>query len=145
MTREQLREQIIRHEGTGKIVNGRMMPYTDTTGNLSIGYGRNLRANGIRPSEAAVLLENDITDALNDCLRFIPTFDTLDTVRQAVLTELMFNMGWPTLKTFKATLAAIERRDFEAAADGLRNSKWYRDVKPTRGDRLVTQMRTGLY
>lgn len=143
MTRDLLTAQIKVHEGTGPIKNGRYMPYRDSKGILSIGWGRNLDANGVRESEAALMLDNDIDEAIQACFRELPWFRHLDTVRQAVVTELMFNMGWGTLKEFTQTLPALERQEFQKAANLLRQSKWYRDVKQKRGERLATVLETG--
>lgn len=137
--------QIKAHEGTGPRRDGRFMPYKDSKGILTIGWGRNLSANGIRESEAVAMLDNDVDEAIQACVRHLPWFRNLDTVRQAVLTELMFNMGWGTLSEFVNTLHAIGEHDFARAAMGLRHSKWYRDVKVARGEKLATQMETGVW
>lgn len=145
VTRDLLEAQIKRHEGSGPRKHGRFLPYKDSKGILSIGWGRNLQANGIRESEAQILLSNDIDDAIKECFAELPWFRNLDTVRQAVVTELMFNMGWPTFKQFVHTLRAIGEHDFARAAMGLRQSKWYQDVKPTRGEKLATQLESGIW
>lgn len=145
MTREALIEQIKRHEGHGPMKNGRHMPYPDSKGILTIGYGRNIQANGVRESEATEMLDNDVDEAIHACFATFEWFRGLDTVRQAVVTELVFNMGMATWLQFKNTIAAIERRDFPAAAQGLRNSKWYRDVGPTRGDTICRQIESGAW
>lgn len=143
MTRDLLLAQLKVHEGTGPMKNGRYMPYEDSKGILTIGWGRNLRANGVRESEAVLMLDNDVDEAIHDCYREFQWFRSLDTVRQAVVTELVFNMGMSTMKEFVRTLRAIGEHDFASAAMGLRNSKWYRDVKQRRGEKLARQMETG--
>lgn len=145
MTRDLLLIQLKRHEGTGPMRNGRFMPYEDSKGILTIGWGRNLRANGVRESEAVTMLDNDLDDAIRECFEQLPWFRSLDTVRQAVVSELMFNMGWPTFSQFINTLKAIGQHDFARAAMGLRQSKWYHDVKKARGEKLATQMETGTW
>lgn len=145
MTRDKLIEQLILHEGSGPVKNGRFMPYKDSKGILSIGYGRNLEANGIRDTEALQFLNNDLDDAIHRCFAELPWYRNLDTVRQSVVAELVFNMGMKTFGQFVNTMAAIEHRDFVAAARGLRQSKWYQDVKAKRGDKLVSQMESGLW
>jgi lysozyme len=143
VTRDQLLDQLILHEGTGPVKRGRLMPYTDTTGHLTIGIGRNLDANGVRESEARLMLSNDVTDATDECRQRFPWFDTLNVTRQAALIELMFAMGWPKLSQFKKMLAAAEQHDWLTTAKQLRNSKWYRQVKKRRGERLATQLEQG--
>ena len=139
MQRDLLIEQITRHEGV------RLKPYTDTTGHLTIGIGRNLSSKGITLEEAKHLLNNDVDEAIKECFAVLPWFRALDTIRQAVITELVFNMGMRTFLTFKNTIAAIERRDYKAAGEGLRNSKWYQDVKANRGDKIISQLTSGLW
>lgn len=145
MMRDQLLDQLITHEGTGPMRSGRLMPYRDSKGILTIGYGRNLEANGVRVVEARQMLNNDLDDAIKTCFEMLPWFRNLDTVRQAVVAELMFNMGWSTFSQFVNTLRAIGEHDFAKAAAGLRNSKWYRDVKKTRGERVARVLETGVW
>lgn len=145
MTRDLLLIQIKRHEGTGPIRNGRYLPYRDSRNILTIGWGRNLEANGLREDEATLCLNNDVDDAIRECFAEFSWFRGLDTVRQAVVTELVFNMGMPTMKQFVNTLRAIGEHDFARAAMGLRQSRWYQQVKKVRGERLATQMESGIW
>lgn len=145
MTRDLMIEQIKRHEWDKPIKNGRMMPYEDTKHILTIGYGRNLSANGVRVGEAEEMLNNDVDEAIHACFQQFPWFRSIDTVRQAVITELVFNMGMPTWLQFVNTIAAIEGHNFPAAAEGLRQSKWFKDVKKARGEKLSKQMESGLW
>ena len=123
--------------------------YLDSVGLLTIGYGRMIdkkQGGGISKNEAEYLLDNDITTALAECDTHIPWWRGLDPVRQEVMVDLMFNMGWGGgtrgLSTFKRTLAAIEANDYTRAAEGLRKSKWASQVK-SRADRLIRMMETG--
>ncbi len=121
----------------------RLKPYTDTVGKLTIGVGRNLDDVGISAREAYDMLENDIDRAVRDLVERFSWVDTLDPVRQAVLVNLTFNMGISGLAKFVNTLAAIKRRDYTAAAIGLQNSLWYRQVQKSRSTRLIQMLRTG--
>lgn len=133
--REKLKLQLMRHEGV------RLTVYQDALGIETIGVGRNLRDKGLSTDEALFLLENDIDECVGDCLRF-PWFADLDPVRQRVVVDMRFNLGPSRLRGFKNTLAAIGRRDFEAAANGMLKSLWARQVK-SRAVRLAQMMRTG--
>jgi lysozyme len=70
----------------------------------------------------------------------IPAFDKLNKMGQAALIDLTFNMGpawykkWPTL--MKQLLAG----DFQGAADNLKDSTWYKQVK-NRGVTIVNLIR----
>ena len=142
MNEQQLKQDLIRDEGK------RLMPYVDSVGKLTGGVGRNLTDRGFSESEVDLMLHNDIlrTQILLD--RYLPWWRLQSEIRQRVLCNLAFNMGVgpspedPTgkLLTFKNTLAAMERGDTEAACEGLRNSKWARQVG-VRADRLINQWR----
>ncbi len=114
--------------------------YADTVGIKTIGYGRNLEGVGVSKDEAEVLFHNDLRRAFNACKRLIPVFPYLDDDRQGVLVNMAYNLGGASLGTFKDFLAALERLDFEKAADEMKSSKWYAQVGP-RAERLVFRMR----
>lgn len=135
--RERIRKHLILDEGV------RLKPYTDTVGKLTIGIGRNLTDVGISYLEAYALLDHDMDRAIVACVSKFPWFEEQDPVRQAVLVELMFNMGPAGLGTFVNTLAAFQRKDYATAATGLRASKWYRQVQPSRSKRLVDMTQFG--
>lgn len=135
--RRRLADQLSVHEGI------RLKPYRDSVGKLTVGIGRNLDDVGISGSEARYLLENDITRAENDAMK-IGWFDALDTVRQNAVVELIFNMGAATFPTkWPNTSLAFQRKDYVAAAAGLRASKWYTQVGPYRGERIAKMVETG--
>jgi lysozyme len=115
--------------------------YRDTVGHLTIGYGHNLDAKGITPKAGDVILSDDIEDAIRD-LDAIPWWRTLSSARQGVLADMSFNMGIHGLLTFRNTLEAMRRGNYESAAAGMLASKWARQVG-RRADRLATIMRTG--
>lgn len=135
-------EQLKLHEGTGPIHNGRMMPYRDSVGKLTIGWGRNIEDRGISVAEGEALLHNDIDDHTRELLAALPWVATLDPVRRAVLVDMAFNMGVPTLLTFKNTLHMIREGKFAAAAEGMTRSAWHNQTK-SRAIRLEQMMRTG--
>lgn len=128
-------EQLILHEGL------RLKPYVDTAGKITIGVGRNLSDNGITVESAGSLLTLDIAIAIV-IVRQFTWFDDLDRVRAKVLIDMAFNLGGPKLKTFKNFLAAMARKDYNAAADEMLNSVWATQV-PVRANRLAKMIRTG--
>jgi lysozyme len=133
---------LTRHEGV------RLKPYRDTTGHLTIGVGRNLDDVGISKVEAAFLLRNDIEKHWLDLMQACPWVASLDMVRALVLLDMTFNMGIGTILTFDGTLEAIQRGDYEHAADRMLRTKWASQVgaKPgQRAHRLSQMMRTGLW
>lgn len=134
--RERLRAQLMLHEGL------RRFPYTDTVGKLTIGVGRNISDVGISEAEAMVLLDNDIDQCIRDLSTFT-WFPELNAVRQRVMVDMRFNLGPNRFRTFKNTLAAVARGDYQAAANGMLRSLWARQVGG-RAIRLATMMRTGI-
>lgn len=135
MNRQLLRSQLERHEGL------RLKPYHDTVGKLTIGYGRNLEDVGISRDEADFMLDNDI-DQVERQLETVDEYRDLDSVRQAVIANMAFNLGFAGLMGFKNMWAAIGRRDWESASEEMLNSKWARQVG-VRAVELSEIMRTG--
>jgi lysozyme len=145
--REKLRKELMIDEGTGPVKKGRMFPYRDSKGYLTIGYGRNLDAKGISFEEGGHLLENDIEEADILLVKALPWVKDLDQARARVLLNMSFNMGIGDAKggllSFRRTLEFIRTHNWEKAAEGMEESKWYQDVKPRRADPLIERMLTG--
>lgn len=139
------REQLLAHvqwaEGTGPVENGRFKMYPCPAGHNTIGWGRNLDANGISKAEAEFLLSNDIADAIADAAQLAP-FSELDEARQAVLVDMVFNMGLGRVRRFRRMLAALEAHNYEAAAAEMMDSQWYTQTG-RRARKLVDIMRKG--
>ena len=136
-----MRRQLELHEGVV------LKPYTDTVGKLCIGTGRNLTDVGISQAENDLMLSNDIASAQESLDAHISWWRDLDHVRQRVMLDMCFNMGWGDgkqrgLSTFHNTLLAIHQHRFDEAADGMAGSLWARQVK-ARAERLIQMMRTG--
>lgn len=137
MDRERMADELTRDEGL------RLKPYEDSLGILTIGIGRNLRDRGISREEAFHLLNNDLDEVEAALDGALPWWSGLDEVRQRVLANLCFNLGLSRLLKFKETLAHLERREFNAAADEMLRSTWAGQVGP-RAQRLAVMMRTGV-
>ena len=134
--RENVRQDLVRDEGL------RLTAYTCPAGYITVGVGRNLEGRGISKAEAFVLLDNDI----NACLEDLATFawwGALNPVRQKALLNLRFQLGSGGFRAFKDMLAALERRDYVAAAAAARDSKWARVDSPERALRVTAQIETG--
>lgn len=142
-----LRSQLVLHEGN------KALAYDDATGNplkrgdtlkgfLTVGVGRNLTTKPLSARIRALMLDEDIEECLSD-LRSFSWFFALDAVRTRALIDLRFNLGGGGLRGFVRFLAAMARKDYEAAADALLDSRWATQVQPSRRDRIVHQIRTG--
>ena len=131
-----LRQSVKNDEGL------RLLPYVDSTGNITIGYGRNLSQNGISQLEASDMLDQDLTRHISDLTRAYPYVNQLDPVRQIVLASMCFNMGLPRLSKFVQMWDAIQRGDFQVAASEMLASVWARQVG-ARATRLAASMASG--
>jgi lysozyme len=86
------------------------------------------------------LFQQDCAIVLEDCQILYPDFDDLPEEVQQIVANMMFNMGRPRLSKFKGMKRGVDARDWNAAADEMVDSGWYRQVT-NRADRLVNRMR----
>lgn len=133
---EDLKEQLIRHEGL------RLTVYDCPAGYKTVGVGRNLEGKGITEEEAMYLLDNDIKDFQESLSKELLWFDSLDECRRNILTNMAFNLGVSGLLKFKNTLAAVENKNWEEAASQMLESRWAEQVG-SRAVELSELMKTG--
>lgn len=144
MNEELLEQELTRDEGK------RSKVYRDSMGIWSAGIGRNMQDKGLSEDEMLFMLRNDIREHCALLDRHCPWWRNLDEVRQRVLANMAFNLGvGPSdeqpkgkLLTFKNTLQAMARGDYEAAANGMSSSAWAKQVG-IRATRLIDMMRKG--
>lgn len=117
----------------------RLKPYHCTAGKLTIGYGRNLDDVGITQEEAELLLKNDLEKAEKDAEKF-PVYAKLNQARKDVLIEMVFNLGYSRLSNFKKMFEALEKGDYDEAANQMLDSKWSEQTKG-RAKKLAGKMR----
>lgn len=154
--RDLLEAELTRDEGK------RLKAYKDTKGKWTVGIGHNLSdcgaapltrtvadilANGINEAENDQLFDHDIAVTVRDLDRGIPWWRSLDPVRQRVMLNMCFNMGWGDgtphgLHTFVNTLAMIQRGEYSRAAANMLASQWAREVG-IRAQRLANMMQNG--
>lgn len=132
-----LTSSIMAHEGK------RLTPYTDSTGNLTIGYGH-LLSGGISDAAAQQILSDDIDDTIAQCKgqSWWPRVDN-DDVRARAFVELVFNLGIGGISKFVRAISAANRADWPTCADEFENSQWYNQVG-NRGVILVGMIRNGI-
>lgn len=88
-------------------------------------------------------LENrDIAIAVGALDEYANWWRAMDEMRQTVLANMCFNMGWGKLKEFANTLNAMHFADYKAAAVGMRASLWAKQVGD-RAERLAKIMEQG--
>lgn len=101
--------------------------------------------------KCVAVLAADIASHNATLSRVLPWVDKLDAPRRRVLQNMHFNMGWDNPRTpkleglagFVRTLAAIERGDYEDAANRMKQSLWFTQTGK-RAKRLVATMRDGV-
>ena len=120
--KERVRVQLERHEGRRRRI------YVDTVGKVTGGIGRNLTDRSFSDAEIDLMFENDLEGALSECRKLFPTWRELEPIRQAVLTDMMFNLGQTRFSKFKKMRRALRARDFTEAAVQMLDSKWANQV-----------------
>lgn len=140
MNRKRLEAQLSIDEGRRKRI------YLDTASppKWTGGVGRNLTDRGFSDDEVDLMLSNDIALAVKDARQLVPGFDQLDDVRQEVLTNMSFNLGYTRLAGFKKFIAAVNASEFAEASLEMLDSKWAKQVGD-RAQRLSKAMRTGAF
>ena len=144
MNLEQLREQLEIDEGVKYEV------YNDHLGYATFGVGHLVLESdpefgdpiGAPVSESRVIeaFEQDCENVLRDCDILYEDFGDLPEEAQQVIANMMFNMGRPRLSKFKGMKRGVDSRDWNAAADEMVDSAWYRQVT-NRANRLVERIR----
>ena len=144
MNLEQLRKELEIDEGVKYAI------YLDHLGLPTFGIGHliidsdveNGSPVGTEVSESRVqqAFEADVLSVILDCNKLYDDFDVLPEEVQLIVANMMFNMGRTRLSKFKGMKRGVDSRDWNAAADEMVDSKWYRQVT-NRADRLVQRMR----
>ena len=145
MNIEQLRKELEVDEGVKYEI------YNDHLGYPTFGIGHLVRdsdpeagaALGTPISEDRVIeaFESDIETVLSDCETLYPNFDSLPEEAQLIIANMMFNLGYPRLSKFKGMKRGVDSEDWNAAADEMVDSRWYKQVT-NRANRLVERMRS---
>jgi GH24 family phage-related lysozyme (muramidase) len=142
-------KQLKRHEGT------RSKVYNDTTGHRTIGIGFNLERTDARRKLNEVganfdhvidgsyeldneqmnkLLLGDILAVEKDITTVIPCYHELNEVRQRVVLDMAYNIGYITLSNFLMTIGFICEDNYKEASINMGRSLWAKQV----GKRALT-------
>lgn len=144
MDRDLLLRRLKTDEGTGPVKLGRLLPYKDSRGVLTIGYGTNL-AEGLSFPEAEYLLNNRVDETIHAlCRQFPGWFPSLDPIRQAALVNVAYNLGAQGLVGFTRMIAALRVSDYHTAAAELLDSDYAEQVG-ARARRNAAQLETGAW
>lgn len=130
-------------------------PYVCPAGYLSIGYGLNLEADAryknmpIEEKKKLTITEKQASDevknkvcSIEKSIRNYTWFQNCNGIRQAVLIDMVYNMGLTKFLTFKKMLQALRGRDYNLACIEMQDSLWYDQVK-SRAVRDIKIMESG--
>jgi lysozyme len=144
MDLEQLREELKVDEGVKYEI------YLDHLGLPTFGIGHLVldtdpehgMAVGTPVSEDRVnaCFDTDVAIVIDECRKLYEDFDNLPGEAQLIIANMLFNMGRPRLSKFVGMKRGVDAGDWNAAANEMVDSRWYRQVT-NRADRLVERMR----
>jgi len=131
MSEPDIKAMITRHEGI------RYEPYKDSLGLWTVGVGHLIGDGKTLPQEynrkfsheeVMAMFDKDYEKHKKQAESNVPGYSKFDSLGQAALIDLTFNMGpgWP--KKFPNTSAKLGAGDTAGAAAGLTDSKWYGQV-----------------
>jgi len=93
----------------------------------------------VSEERVAELFKQDVTISINDAKWLVRDFDDLPEAAQVTVASLCFQLGRSRYSKFVKHLAAIEARNWKAAADQLRDSKLYKQT-PNRTERHAKRL-----
>ena len=112
---------------------GHLVTESDPENGLEVGTA-------ISPDRCVEAFKSDIEIVLSDCNILYPDFADLPEEAQQIIANMMFNLGRPRLSKFVGMKRGVDAKDWNAAADEMVDSRWYRQVG-ARAERLVNRMR----
>ncbi len=124
-------ESIKKHEGF------RGMPYDDSLGIPTIGYGTKLP---ITEHEADLLLKSRMYQKKEELERAEPFIKELPKEKQDVLLEMSYQLGVGGLMKFRKMWKALKRFDYKEAAKEALDSRWAKQT-PKRAEELALRLR----
>lgn len=116
----------------------RARPYDDGKGNITIGIGYNLTANGLSDAIIDDLYQVKVAETIDQIRDALPWSERLTPNQQRVLVNIAYNAGVHGLLGFHKMLAALELGDISTAATEVVHST----ITSARAERLATQLRT---
>ena len=144
MNFESLREQLEIDEGVKYDI------YNDHLGYPTFGIGHLVIESdpecgqevgtAVSRERVAEAFESDVKGVIEDCNKLYNDFDELPEEVQQIIANMMFNLGRTRLSKFRGMKRGVDNKDWNAAADEMVDSRWYRQVT-NRADRLVQRMR----
>lgn len=135
----------------------RLKPYQCPAGKWTVGYGYNYQDRGFSTDIITKILKSGFTEQVADelvaldaarCVKEAEAnfsfYRQLNPARQAVITDMVYQLGVAGIKKFKNMLSCLAKGDYADAAKEMTDSKWY--VQSGRRSVINTlQMKTGVW
>ncbi len=134
MIPDRVLDSVAEHEGFRESV------YLDHLGNPTIGYGTRIEEIELDEETARAWLVRELEEKFDRLIGVIG-FADLSQVRQGVILEMAYQMGVGGVLRFRRMWKAIRHTDWDAAADEMKDSRWYRDQTTARAGKLARRMR----
>lgn len=115
--------------------------YHDTEGIPTIGIGFNL-LEGFSLEESTLILKHRMHKFINELCQRVPVYLKVSQVRKIVLLDMVYNLGVTRLLGFRKMLAALDRGEYQLAAQEMLDSRYASQVKG-RARRNAHMMETG--
>jgi GH24 family phage-related lysozyme (muramidase) len=143
MNRQMIEQLVQKHEGR------RSVTYLDTRGNPTNGVGFNLNSSEARDIcdhygiDLADLKDGKVTltetqideifsfqlsEVIIQARHLLPNYDAMPDGVQAVVCDLIFNMGVTRFSKFVSTIGQLKAGNWKQAAADLTNSLWFHQV-----------------
>ena len=113
------------------------MPYNDSLGIPTIGYGTKLP---ITEEEAKLILKYRLDKKIEELTSYKPEVKSMPFDVQNVLYEMSYQLGVGGLLKFKKMWEALNAESYVKAADEMLDSKWARQT-PNRAGKLAEIVR----
>ena len=138
---EDLEKRIKHHEGY------RNMVYRDTLGKRTIGWGHLCRKDetweddtGYPEEVLQHYFDIDFDTAIAGADRLCGNMNLPEKAEEIII-EMCFQLGETGVSKFKNMLSALEKKDFQTAADEMMDSRWAKQT-PNRAKELSETMRS---
>jgi len=125
---------LVLHEGE------KLKMYPDKKGIPTIGVGHDLASKPISVTASRQILTDDLYDCRVAASKY-PWYDTLDEVRQAVVLDMLFNVGEDGFRKFVKFNAAMIAQDYVQASAEILDS----EIAQKRAEDLAAMMQTGTW
>jgi len=112
------------------------MPYEDSLGFTTIGYGTKLP---LSETEATILLKYRLSISKCELLAYKPNITILPQDAQDIVLNMVYQIGIDGVMSFRKMWKALEEEDYNTAAKEMLDSLWAKQT-PSRAEELAKRM-----